>query len=163
MKESASSSPCAACKMQRKKCRDNCLLAPYFPQNNPQKFLLVHKVFGTGNVIKLLQDVPAEQRDEAVNSMVFEARERLRDPVNGSSATINNLQRKVAELQAQLVKTQDELSSIRTEHANLVAIVTGYNDASPDHFFFAPSPDDYHTDASYQFDTQDQLWEPLWK
>jgi hypothetical protein len=41
--------------MQRKKCKENCVLAPYFPQEERHKFLLVHRVFGKAKVIKLLQ------------------------------------------------------------------------------------------------------------
>ncbi|KAH9301799.1 hypothetical protein KI387_013382 [Taxus chinensis] len=151
MKESASCGPCAACKMQRKKCGDKCILAPYFPQNNPEKFLLVHKVFGTGNVIKLLQDVAVEKREEAVASMVFEARERLRDPVNGSSALISHLQRKVAELQSQLANAEDELANIRLEHANLGAILTAD----------APTPHHFFEDRLWEVEVEVEL-EPLW-
>ena len=48
-------SACAACRFQKNKCSDKFLLAPYFPQNDPCKFLLVHRLFGYGHVVKLLQ------------------------------------------------------------------------------------------------------------
>jgi len=48
-------SACAACKFQKKKCSDKCVLAPYFPQKDLKKFLLVHRLFGYGHVVKLLQ------------------------------------------------------------------------------------------------------------
>ena len=74
-------SPCAACKILRRRCVDRCVLAPYFPPTDPHKFATAHRVFGASNIIKLLQDLPEEQRADAVSSMVYEAEARLRDPV----------------------------------------------------------------------------------
>lgn len=48
-------SPCAACKILRRRCADKCVLAPYFPPTDPLKFTIAHKVFGASNIIKLLQ------------------------------------------------------------------------------------------------------------
>jgi hypothetical protein len=50
----------------------------------------------------VLQDLPAHQRSDAVSSMVYEASERVRDPIHGCLGVINNLQKKVAELQSLL-------------------------------------------------------------
>lgn len=48
-------SPCAACKLLRRRCAQDCLFAPYFPADEPHKFASVHKVFGASNVNKMLQ------------------------------------------------------------------------------------------------------------
>jgi hypothetical protein len=48
-------SPCAACKILRRRCVDRCVLAPYFPPTDPHKFATAHRVFGASNIIKLLQ------------------------------------------------------------------------------------------------------------
>jgi hypothetical protein len=48
-------SPCAACKLLRRRCTRDCVFAPYFPPDEPQKFANVHKVFGAANVNKMLQ------------------------------------------------------------------------------------------------------------
>ncbi|KAI4964544.1 hypothetical protein ZWY2020_005512 [Hordeum vulgare] len=69
-------SPCAACKILRRRCVDRCVLAPYFPPTDPHKFATAHRVFGASNIIKLLQDLPEEQRADAVSSMVYEAAAR---------------------------------------------------------------------------------------
>ncbi|KAH9555158.1 hypothetical protein CY35_08G100500 [Sphagnum magellanicum] len=37
-------SACAACRVLRRKCTAQCLFAPYFPPDQPQKFAHVHKV-----------------------------------------------------------------------------------------------------------------------
>ena len=47
--------PCAACKSLRRKCTTDCLLLPFFPRSDPDKFAHVHKVFGASNVTKILQ------------------------------------------------------------------------------------------------------------
>jgi hypothetical protein len=48
-------SPCASCKLLRRRCTKDCTFAPYFPSHEPQKFAIVHKVFGASNVSKMLQ------------------------------------------------------------------------------------------------------------
>lgn len=48
-------SPCAACKILRRRCADKCVLAPYFPPTEPLKFTIAHRVFGASNIIKFLQ------------------------------------------------------------------------------------------------------------
>lgn len=48
-------SPCAACKILRRRCVAGCVLAPYFPPTEPYKFTIAHRVFGASNIIKLLQ------------------------------------------------------------------------------------------------------------
>lgn len=48
-------SPCAACKILRRRCAEKCVLAPYFPPNDPIKFTTAHRVFGASNIIKFLQ------------------------------------------------------------------------------------------------------------
>jgi len=50
-------SPCAACKILRRKCAEKCVLAPYFPPTEPAKFTIAHRVFGASNIIKFLQVV----------------------------------------------------------------------------------------------------------
>ncbi|XP_010267668.2 PREDICTED: LOB domain-containing protein 1-like [Nelumbo nucifera] len=94
--------PCAACRMLRRRCGDNCLLAPYFPTQEADNFVGVHKVFGSSNVIKMLQTVKETEREDTVKSMVYEASARLRDPVYGSAGAIFHLQKLVKELESEL-------------------------------------------------------------
>ncbi|KAI9086665.1 hypothetical protein K1719_031259 [Acacia pycnantha] len=76
---------CAACKHQRKKCREHCALAPYFPASKNEEFQAVHAVFGVSNLIKLVKRVRKENRKTMVESLIWEAKCRLQDPVLGSS------------------------------------------------------------------------------
>ncbi|XP_050288854.1 LOB domain-containing protein 15-like [Quercus robur] len=100
--------PCAACKLLRRRCAEECPFSPYFSPHEPHKFAAVHKVFGASNVSKMLMEVPESQRADAANSLVYEANLRLRDPVYGCMGAISALQQQIHSLQA-------ELNSVRTE------------------------------------------------
>ncbi|KAL0377750.1 UNVERIFIED_CONTAM: LOB domain-containing protein 36 [Sesamum radiatum] len=108
---SSSNSPCAACKCLRRKCTQECVFAPYFPPDNPQKFTNVHKVFGASNVAKLLNELNASQREDAVNSLAYEAEYRLRDPVYGCVGLISILQHKLKQVQHDLDNAKKELAT----------------------------------------------------
>ncbi|KAI3470389.1 hypothetical protein Pfo_027052 [Paulownia fortunei] len=107
---SSSTSPCAACKFLRRKCQPECVFAPYFPPDQPQKFANVHKVFGASNVTKLLNELQPHQREDAVNSLAYEADMRLRDPVYGCVGVISLLQHQLRQLQMDLSCAKSELS-----------------------------------------------------
>ncbi|KAJ8546134.1 hypothetical protein K7X08_018717 [Anisodus acutangulus] len=108
---SSSNSPCAACKFLRRKCTQECVFAPYFPPDQPQKFANVHKVFGASNVAKLLKELNAAQREDAVNSLAYEAEYRLRDPVYGCVGLISLLQHKLKQVQDDLLNAKKELAT----------------------------------------------------
>ncbi|KAL0351040.1 UNVERIFIED_CONTAM: LOB domain-containing protein 25 [Sesamum radiatum] len=106
---SYSNPPCAACKFLRRKCLPGCIFAPYFPPEEPTKFINVHKIFGASNVSKLLNEIPPHQREDAVNSLAYEAEARLKDPVYGCVGAISVLQRQVLNLQKELDATNADL------------------------------------------------------
>ncbi|KAG8384860.1 hypothetical protein BUALT_Bualt04G0162300 [Buddleja alternifolia] len=106
---SYSNPPCAACKFLRRKCLPGCIFAPYFPPEEPTKFANVHKIFGASNVSKLLNEIPPHQREDAVNSLAYEAEARLKDPVYGCVGAISVLQRQVLTLQKELDATNADL------------------------------------------------------
>lgn len=86
-----------------------CIFAPYFPPEDPQKFANVHKIFGASNVTKLLNDLLPHQREDAVNSLAYEAEARVRDPVYGCVGAISFLQRQVQRLQKELETANADL------------------------------------------------------
>ncbi|KAH1132150.1 hypothetical protein AAZX31_05G004500 [Glycine max] len=106
---SYSNSPCAACKFLRRKCMPDCIFAPYFPPEEPHKFANVHKIFGASNVSKLLNEVQPHQREDAVNSLAYEAEARIKDPVYGCVGAISVLQKQVLRLQKELDATNADL------------------------------------------------------
>ncbi|KAG2396945.1 LOB domain-containing protein [Vigna angularis] len=141
-------SPCAACKLLRRRCAEDCVFAPYFPADEPHKFASVHKVFGASNVNKMLQirymvkcpkiipdELPEYQRSDAVSSMVYEANARVRDPVYGCVGAISSLQQQVDVLQTQLALAQAEvvhmkLSQVSTSSEQLKAVPATSNSSS---------------------------------
>ncbi|GLT81848.1 hypothetical protein SLE2022_002780 [Rubroshorea leprosula] len=166
-------SPCAACKILRRRCANKCVLAPYFPPTEPAKFTIAHRVFGASNIIKLLQELPESQRADAVSSMVYEASARIRDPVYGCAGAICHLQKQVNELQAQLAKAQAEVVNMQLQQANLVALLCVEMRQSEPNLqqsvdTFLSSPQNYEGNLGFLDDNNNNnlasLWEqqPLW-
>ncbi|XP_055829590.1 LOB domain-containing protein 12-like [Solanum dulcamara] len=110
------SSPCASCKLLRRRCAKDCIFAPYFPPHEPHKFAIVHKVFGASNISKILQELPIQQRTDAVNSLVYEANARMRDPVYGCVGAISFLQNQISQLEMQLAMAQAEILCIQMQN-----------------------------------------------
>ncbi|XP_021294943.1 LOB domain-containing protein 4 isoform X1 [Herrania umbratica] len=154
MKESGrkqgAASPCAACKLLRRRCAQDCVFAPYFPADEPQKFANVHKVFGASNVNKMLQELPVHQRGDAVSSMVYEANARVRDPVYGCVGAISSLQQQIDALQTQLALAQAEVVHLRVRQTASFSH-HGFGPGSPSNSG-SPSPKLMGSQAKPMFD-----------
>ncbi|KAI5332637.1 hypothetical protein PRUPE_4G138200 [Prunus persica] len=154
-------SPCAACKLLRRRCAQDCVFAPYFPADEPQKFASVHKVFGASNVNKMLQELPEHQRSDAVSSMVYEANARVRDPVYGCVGAISSLQQQIDALQTQLAIAQAEVVHMRmgqfsTSSTTSNAATT--TTCSPDQKSTAPNHSHHHNhQTTKSFFTMDMV------
>ncbi|KAF7024406.1 hypothetical protein CFC21_036766 [Triticum aestivum] len=111
--------PCAACKLLRRRCAHECPFAPYFSPHEPHKFAAVHKVFGASNVSKMLLEVPEAERADAASSLVYEANLRLRDPVYGCMGAISMLQQQVNALEAELQAVRAEIFKHRYRQAGV--------------------------------------------
>lgn len=70
-----------------------------------------------------LQDLPLEQRGDAVSSMVYEANARVRDPIYGCVGAISSLQQQVAILKSQLAVAQAEIVQLRVRQNSLSHLV----------------------------------------
>ncbi|KAH7404849.1 hypothetical protein KP509_15G046700 [Ceratopteris richardii] len=108
-------SPCAACKLLRRRCVIDCIFAPYFPADQTLMFSSVHKIFGASNVSKMLQELPENKRWDAVRSLVYEANARIEDPVYGCVGVIFLLQQEVVRLQTQLMQAQAEIMRLQVQ------------------------------------------------
>ncbi|XP_006660281.1 LOB domain-containing protein 24-like [Oryza brachyantha] len=97
---------CAACRYLRRRCADDCVLAPFFPASRPHRYFCVHTVFGASNVARLLQSLPMAERGNAANTMAMEAYWRVQDPVYGCTGIINRLQDEIRAVQCELARTQ---------------------------------------------------------
>lgn len=128
---SSYSSPCAACKFLRRKCMPGCVFAPYFPPEEPQKFIYVHKIFGASNITKLLNELLPHQREDAVNTLAFEAEARVRDPVYGCVGAITFLQRQVQRLQKELDAANADLIRYAYNSIQSSALPLGTSSSMP--------------------------------
>ncbi|TQD80623.1 hypothetical protein C1H46_033802 [Malus baccata] len=102
---------CAACRFLRRRCPQDCVLAPYFPSSNPERFACVHKIFGAGNITKMLEQLPVHLREAAADSMFYEASLRVEDPVYGCVRIISQLQHHILEAQSEILKTNGQVAS----------------------------------------------------
>ncbi|KAL7109498.1 hypothetical protein ACP275_06G178900 [Erythranthe tilingii] len=160
-------SPCAACKILRRRCGEKCVLAPYFPPTDPLKFAIAHRVFGASNIIKCLQELPEDQRADAVNSMVYEANARVRDPIYGCTGTICHLQNQIGELQAELAKAHAEIFNMQCQNSKLFEFISIRNvpENSPQaEMQQLPSFDENSSSNFFTDEANLELsnWETLW-
>ncbi|KAJ4975952.1 hypothetical protein NE237_001058 [Protea cynaroides] len=160
-RKQGAASPCAACKLLRRRCAQDCVFAPYFPADEPQKFANVHKVFGASNVNKMLQELPVHQRGDAVSSMVYEANARVRDPVYGCVGAISSLQQQIDVLQTQLALAQAEVVHMRMHQTATTSNLAGN---SSDGASQSSKLLNQHTKSFFALDMVDQanLGESLW-
>jgi hypothetical protein len=88
---------CGACKFLGRKCTSACLFAPYFSSDGvgEARFGEVHKIFGAANFSKLLLKIEPERRQEAVQSICFEAQCRILDPVNGCVPIVHEMEKQL--------------------------------------------------------------------
>ncbi|KAL6559453.1 hypothetical protein OROGR_004570 [Orobanche gracilis] len=99
---------CAACKHQRRRCKPDCVLAPFFPSDQHELFQSVHRLFGVKHVQNLLKELPSHEKAIAIRSIKFHAAMREKYPVYGCLVEIQHLtyQIQLAEEELQLVLHQ---------------------------------------------------------
>lgn len=111
----------------------------------------------------LLQELPEDQRADAVNSMVYEANARLRDPVYGCAGAICHLQNQIGELQAELAKAQAEILNIQCQNSNLFELICKQMSAKNDEDNLQ-QPLQFHENSTFLLDESifGVGWETLW-
>ncbi|KAG2239729.1 hypothetical protein Bca52824_091426 [Brassica carinata] len=103
--------------------RDECIMAPYIPSTEPDKFDRVNKVFGVINVCKILSNLEEPwQREYASNALCYEAEARIQDPISAYVGTKLVLENKLNNLKREIDSAINELVIIRdkvTQYFNL--------------------------------------------
>ncbi|OIT03828.1 PREDICTED: LOB domain-containing protein 4-like [Nicotiana attenuata] len=157
-----SNSPCAGCKLLRRRCGEDCVFAPYFPADEPHKFANVHKVFGASNVSKMLQELPEHKRGDAVSSMVYEANARVRDPVYGCVGAISSLQQQIDMLRTQLAMAQAEVVHLRLRQSAGITTSPTNSGSPSSHIMGSHQPKGYfHMDLDVD-QSNNGFNEPIW-
>ncbi|XP_057491395.1 LOB domain-containing protein 27-like [Actinidia eriantha] len=114
------SQACATCKNLRRKYATDCPLAPYFLDNQPKTFQNVQRFFGVCNIMKILQQLKAqEQKDEAMKSVIYESDMRERFPVYGCCGVIRHLYCQLAQAVEELKYVHVRLAMCGEEWHNL--------------------------------------------
>lgn len=112
--------PCAACRSERRLCTRRCFLARYFPADEPpEDFDNVRWLFGTNRVAAMLKRVAADRREEAAESIIYEANMRARNPVGGSCAAVGELLRRLEVCQAELRAVEERLAAFKNQESVL--------------------------------------------
>ncbi|KAF3433033.1 hypothetical protein FNV43_RR24135 [Rhamnella rubrinervis] len=119
--ETMISGRCAACKYLRRRCPSDCIFSPYFPSNNPQRFACVHRIYGASNVGKMLQQLPSNLRAEAAETLYFEAKCRIEDPVYGVVGIVSQLHQQIHSVESEVAKVKAEIAFINSSDSNLNA------------------------------------------
>ncbi|XP_021734795.1 LOB domain-containing protein 27-like [Chenopodium quinoa] len=114
------SQACAACRFQRRKCAPDCLLAPYFPADNPKMFQCAHRLYGVCNITKILKKLDTKDlKDEAMKSIIYECEMRQRHPVYGCSFAMWQLNDRLSRLQEELYYVQSWLAILKNKEHSL--------------------------------------------
>ncbi|KAL7604457.1 hypothetical protein Lser_V15G20584 [Lactuca serriola] len=94
---------CAACRFSRRCCPVHCPFAPYFPADQPEIFRYVHRLYGTGKILRILNLLNDNvQKQEAMTSIKYESYIRHINPVNGCYGVTVYLQQKLVNMMRQL-------------------------------------------------------------
>ncbi|CAH2042028.1 unnamed protein product [Thlaspi arvense] len=125
--EMGGNSPCASCKLLRRRCAKECIFAPYFPPGDPHNVFAPLVLWAHWLTFKPIKpellgyeelrnsELPVHQRGDAVSSLVYEANARMRDPVYGCVGAISYLQNQVSQLEMQLAVAQAEILCIQMQ------------------------------------------------
>lgn len=111
--KSGTTSACAACKYQRRKCIPECLLAPYFPADQTKVFQNAHKLFGVSNIVKILKSLDPSQHAEAMRSIKYQANVRDKFPVYGCLGVIRQLYYQIQLLEEEFHSVLSQLEMCR--------------------------------------------------
>ncbi|KAL1812483.1 hypothetical protein ACET3Z_022548 [Daucus carota] len=110
MSKSGTNQACARCRYQRRKCTSECVLAPFFPSDQPKIFQNAHKLFGVGNILKILKDLDEAQKTEAMKSIIYEANIREKFPVHGCLGVVMQYQYQIQQMQEELQLVLSQLA-----------------------------------------------------
>lgn len=109
---------CAACKFQRRRCTPECLLAPFFPADQPKMFQSVHRLFGVKHVQNLLKELDPDQKPIAIKSIKFHAAMREKYPVYGCLVDIQQLSYQIQLAEEELQAVLQQLAYYRQVQAH---------------------------------------------
>ncbi|KAJ6816336.1 LOB domain-containing protein 24-like [Iris pallida] len=99
---------CARCAEAKRKCRDDCVLKPYFPEDNPKRFKDVKTVYGIKIVEDMLNNNPIEVRQQLADSISADAKMRVENPIGGCYSVLCEREREIQLLKETIVALENE-------------------------------------------------------
>ncbi|XP_073036400.1 LOB domain-containing protein 27-like [Primulina eburnea] len=124
--KSGSGQACAACKYQRRRCTSECVLAPFFPADQPKIFQNVHRLFGVKNIVNTLRQLDPDQKAIAMKSMKFQATMRDKYPVYGCLVEIQQLSYQIQLAEEELQAVLQQLAYYRQNHQQEMSPTNDY-------------------------------------
>ncbi|KAF9623857.1 hypothetical protein IFM89_005442 [Coptis chinensis] len=150
---------CAACKYQRRKCSADCQLAPYFPPDQPKMFQNAHKLFGVSNILKVLNKIHPQHRNEAMKNIIGHANIRDRFPVYGCYGMKRELEMQIERYQFELDNVNAQLANFRQQY-NQFPPSSPHNSPSSKLQLGQSSPHNAALPLFQQYPPQEQFYAP---
>ncbi|XP_042035604.1 LOB domain-containing protein 27-like [Salvia splendens] len=115
--KNGSGQACAACKYQRRRCTPECLLASFFPADEPKMFQNVHRLFGVKNIQNLLKELGPDHTQKAIamKSIKYHAAMRDKYPVWGCMFEIHQLTYQIQHAEEELQAVLHQLAFYRQQ------------------------------------------------
>ncbi|CAJ2665596.1 unnamed protein product [Trifolium pratense] len=108
---------CAACTYQRKRCKSNCVLAPYFPADKPKELLNANRLFGISNMKNALKEIKDDgDKNNMMESIIFESDMRAKYPVHGCLGIIKMYEGMIKESLQELDDVEELLNLCKLFH-----------------------------------------------
>ncbi|GJW62837.1 LOB domain-containing protein 24-like protein [Tanacetum coccineum] len=76
-----------------------------------------HRNPGASNIAKMIEETPMHLRADAMDSLYYEAKCRIQDPVYGCAGIISSLHQQIQIAQSQLAKAQAEIAILDANFA----------------------------------------------
>ncbi|CAL5185832.1 unnamed protein product [Lathyrus oleraceus] len=129
-----SNKACASCKLQRRRCLKDCLLAPHFPADKPITFANAHRLYGVSNMVRILENIPEEMRQIAMRTIIYESNVRLMFPVHGCLGVIKECCDMISEAFKELCQVKELLHYCKVNHLqqlNLSSLLPSTSSQNP--------------------------------
>lgn len=129
-----SNKACASCKLQRRKCLKDCLLAPHFPADKPETFANAHRLYGVSNMVRILENIPEEMRHLAMRTIIYESNVRLMFPIHGCLGVIKECCDRISEAFKELYQVKNLLHYCKVNHLqqlNLSSLLPSTSSQNP--------------------------------
>ncbi|XP_042467044.1 LOB domain-containing protein 22-like [Zingiber officinale] len=124
-RDGSRSKACAVCRFRNQKCKDDCLLAPFFPASEDSKFQKARRLFGVSKMQKILKGLLPEQRAVAMATMIYEAEVHAAHPNTGCLDIILQLHSQIERRAAHLAFLRQHAAVVAPPAPSLDTIGTG--------------------------------------